>query len=114
MSEKCEKCGHIRYEGDQFDGRCDECEAWAQLEIAALRERVEVLDGALRLSQEWTDTMIDYCGRYLESHPANTDRYNPERFVSFMLESLDGPAQRKAYEAARAALAGGGKEGEDA
>ena len=79
-------------------------------DLNAANERVKELEGALRLSTEWTDSMIGYCARYLESHPANTERYNPERFVNVMLESLDGPAQRRVYDATRAALAGGGKE----
>ena len=41
--DQCAKCGHIRYPGDQFDGRCDECEAWAQLKIASLEAFAEAV-----------------------------------------------------------------------
>jgi len=51
--QACKSCGHIRYEADQFDGRCYACERWAEDQIRALRARVERLELELHELQQY-------------------------------------------------------------
>lgn len=52
MSETCQKCGHIRYAGDLFDGGCDDCCDWMVAKLTELAAERDALQAKLASCQE--------------------------------------------------------------
>jgi len=45
--ESCQKCGHIRYAGDLFDGGCSDCCDWMVARLAELTAERDALKAKL-------------------------------------------------------------------